>query len=142
MDRKALGRDCFVFGRAQTLPPFFFQVVWNIAPQSRFRLFFDQILFSLIQQLSIIYYTVNGHMKRRYFKYNYIITAPLTSKNLYKGIHRGYTFCYFFSKLASGRNPPSCNLIGSESGQFFTILPANPGGIVGSFIHKFVCCCE
>ena len=30
----------------------------------------------------------------------------------------------------------SCNLIGSESRQFFTILPANPGGIVGSFIHK------
>ena len=24
----------------------------------------------------------------------------------------------------------------------FSILPANPGGIVGSFIHKFVCCCE
>ena len=31
-----------------------------------------------------------------------------------------------FSKLASGR--------------FFTILPVNPGVIVGCFIHKFVCC--
>ena len=30
--------------------------------------------------------------------------------------------------------------IDSESGRFFTILSANPGGIVGSFIHKFVCC--
>ena len=32
----------------------------------------------------------------------------------------------------------SCNLIGSESGRYFTILPANPGGIVGTCIHKFV----
>ena len=31
-------------------------------------------------------------------------------------------------------------LICSESGWYFTILPPNPGGIVGSFIHKFVCC--
>ena len=30
--------------------------------------------------------------------------------------------------------------IDSESERFFTILSANPGGIVGSFIHKFVCC--
>ena len=34
----------------------------------------------------------------------------------------------------------SCNLIGCESGRYFMILPANPGRIVGSFIHKFVCC--
>ena len=49
---------------------------------------------------------------------------------------------FFFSKLASGR-AESCkygNLIGSESGLYFTILPSNPGGIVGSFIRKFVCC--
>ena len=32
----------------------------------------------------------------------------------------------------------SGNLIGFENGRYFTILPANPGGIVGSFIHKFV----
>ena len=32
------------------------------------------------------------------------------------------------------------NLIGSESGRYFRILPANPGWIVGSFIHKFACC--
>ena len=49
--------------------------------------------------------------------------------------------CLFFSKLASGRNPPNpANMIGSESGRYFTILPANPGGIIGSFIHKFFCC--
>ena len=41
----------------------------------------------------------------------------------------------FFSKNASGRNPPN-----PESVWYFMILPANPGGIVGSFIHKFVCC--
>ena len=34
----------------------------------------------------------------------------------------------------------SYNLIGSESGRFFTILPAKQDGIMGSFIHKFVCC--
>ena len=43
---------------------------------------------------------------------------------------------YFFSKLASGRNPP--NLIGSESGRYFTILPANPGGIRWQ-LHSQVC---
>ena len=60
-----------------------------------------------------------------------------TSKHIFKKIS-----IFIFSKLASGRNFffKSCNLIGSESGQFFTILPANPGGIVDSFIHKFICC--
>ena len=48
-------------------------------------------------------------------------------------------FFYFFFKLASGRNPPNPEMIGSESGRYFSILPANPGGIVGSLIHKFVC---
>ena len=47
--------------------------------------------------------------------------------------------CYFFLSLRAGGILQTCNLIGSESGRFFTILPANPGGIVGSFIHKFVC---
>ena len=32
----------------------------------------------------------------------------------------------------------SCNLIGSERGRYFMILPA--GEIVGSFIYKFVRC--
>ena len=32
------------------------------------------------------------------------------------------------------------NLIGSESGRYFRILPTNPGWIVSSFIHKFACC--
>ena len=45
-----------------------------------------------------------------------------------------------FFKLARAESSKYCNLIGSESGRYFTILPANPGGIVGSFIQKFVCC--
>ena len=44
----------------------------------------------------------------------------------------------FFQACERAESSKSCNLIGSESGQYFTILPANPGGIVGSFIHKFV----
>jgi len=46
----------------------------------------------------------------------------------------------FFQACERAESSKCCNLIGSESGRDFTILPANPGGIVGSFIHKFVCC--
>ena len=46
----------------------------------------------------------------------------------------------FFLILQAMESSKFCNLIRSESGQFFMILPANLGGIVGSFIHKFVCC--
>ena len=49
-------------------------------------------------------------------------------------------FFIFFQACERAESSKSCNLIGSESGRYFTILPANPGGIVGSFIHKFVCC--
>ena len=44
-----------------------------------------------------------------------------------------------FSTLASGRNPlnPAIWLVPTAGGFFFSILPTNPGGIVGSFIHKF-----
>ena len=47
---------------------------------------------------------------------------------------------YFFLVSEQAEFSKSCNLIGSESGRFFTFLPAEPGGIAGSFIHKFVCC--
>ena len=50
------------------------------------------------------------------------------------------TLFIFFLACERAESSKSCNLIGSESGRFFTILPANPGGVVGSFIHKFVCC--
>ena len=53
------------------------------------------------------------------------------------------TLFYFFYACERAESSKSYNLIGSESGRFFMILPANPGGIrvVGrSFIHKFVCC--
>ena len=46
----------------------------------------------------------------------------------------------FFQACERAESSKPCNLIGSESRRYFTILPANPGGIVGSFIHKFVCC--
>ena len=39
---------------------------------------------------------------------------------------------YFFHACKRAEFSKSCNLIGSESGRYFTILPANPGGIVGS----------
>ena len=52
-----------------------------------------------------------------------------------------FIFRVLANKKQIWRNPPNpAYLIGSEGEQFFTILPANPGGIVGSFIHKFVCC--
>ena len=49
-----------------------------------------------------------------------------------------YTFI-FFQACEWAESSKSCNLVGSECGRYFTILPANPGGIVGSFIDKFVC---
>ena len=49
-------------------------------------------------------------------------------------------FIFFFQACERTESSKSCNLIGSESRRYFTILPANLGGIVGSFIHKFVCC--
>ena len=42
----------------------------------------------------------------------------------------------FFPSLRAGENQSDR----SESGRHFRILPANPGWIVGSFIHKFACC--
>ena len=47
---------------------------------------------------------------------------------------------FFFQACERAESSKSCSLIGSESGGYFTILPANPRGIVGSFIHKFICC--
>ena len=52
----------------------------------------------------------------------------------------GISIFIFFQACAWAESSKSCNLIGSESGRYFTILPANPGRIVGSFIHKFVGC--
>ena len=46
----------------------------------------------------------------------------------------------FFQACEGAESSKSCNLIGSESRRYITILPANPGGTVGCFIHKFVCC--
>ena len=51
-----------------------------------------------------------------------------------------YLFLFYFQACEGKESSRSCNLIGSDSGRYFTILPANPDGIVGSFIHKFVCC--
>ena len=46
----------------------------------------------------------------------------------------------FFQACERAEFSKSCNLIGSESGRFFTILPANPGGIIGSLSYKFCLC--
>ena len=48
----------------------------------------------------------------------------------------------FFSKLARGRNPsnPAIWLVPRAGGILRSCPLLNPGGIVGSFIHKFVCC--
>ena len=45
----------------------------------------------------------------------------------------------FFQACEQAESSKSCNLIHSESGWYFTILPTNPGEIIGCFIHKFVC---
>ena len=60
--------------------------------------------------------------------------------NSVRPLCRPITCFIFFQACERAESSKSCNLIGSESGRYFTILPANPGGIVGSFIHKFVCC--
>ena len=51
-----------------------------------------------------------------------------------------YRFLLFLQACKRAESSKSCNLIGSGGGRYFTILPANPSGIVGRFIHKFVCC--
>ena len=61
------------------------------------------------------------------------IAPKLNTRNL-------IPFFIFFQVWERAESSKSCNLIGSESGRYFTIFPAYPGGIVGSFIHKFVCC--
>ena len=47
---------------------------------------------------------------------------------------------FFFQACERAESSKSCYLIGPEGRRYFTILPANPGGIVGSFIQKLLCC--
>ena len=56
------------------------------------------------------------------------------------GFSFSYYFFIFFQTCEPAESSKSWNVIGSESERNFTILPADPGGIVSSFIHKFVCC--
>ena len=49
-------------------------------------------------------------------------------------------FFFFFQACERAQSSKSCYLIGPEGRRYFTILPANPGGIVGSFIQKLLCC--
>ena len=49
-----------------------------------------------------------------------------------------YKQLFFFQACERAESSKSCNPSGSESGLYFTILFAKPGGIVGSFIHKFL----
>ena len=62
--------------------------------------------------------------------------------NMSRGIRQveyelGKYICLFFSKLASGRNPPNPAIwLVPRAGSSFTILPANPDGIVGSYIYR------
>ena len=51
-----------------------------------------------------------------------------------------FSNCFIIQACERAESSKSYNLIGSESGRYFTILPANLDGIVGSFIHKFVWC--
>ena len=69
------------------------------------------------------------------------LTYEITAKDVYKDFWANKDK-FGNSDYTQQISSKSSNLIGSESGRYFTILPANPGGIVGSFIHKFVCCCE
>ena len=47
---------------------------------------------------------------------------------------------FFFQACERAESSKSCYLIGPEGRRYFTILPANPGGIAGSFIQKLLCC--
>ena len=63
--------------------------------------------------------------------------------NLHEKLKKNSIYLFFFQACKRMESSKYCNLIGSESGRYFTILPANPGRIVGSFIHKtslFVVC--
>ena len=55
----------------------------------------------------------------------------------YQLFYRSGPIFIFFQACERAESSKRCNLIGSESGQYLTILPTNPGGIVGSFIHNF-----
>ena len=63
---------------------------------------------------------------------------PLSNVSIHSFFNKNIFF--FFQACEQTGSSKSCNLIGSDSGRYFTILRANPGGIVGSSIHKFVCC--
>ena len=51
-----------------------------------------------------------------------------------------YHIILFKAAYEQAESSKSCNLIGSKSGRYIMTFSANPGGIIGSFIHKFVCC--
>ena len=63
------------------------------------------------------------------------IARKLNTRNL-------IPFFIFFQAWERAESSKSCNLIGSESGRYFTIFPAYPGGIVGSFIQSLFVVCE
>ena len=49
---------------------------------------------------------------------------------------------FFLARNRAEFSGKCCNLIGSKSGRFLTILSASLGGIVGSVFHKFFFFCE
>ena len=71
---------------------------------------------------------------------NTIITAPLTSKNLYKGIHRGYTFCYFFFlSLRAGEILHPAIWLVLRAGSFLRSCPLTRAeSLAASFTSLFV----
>ena len=110
---------------------------------------------SVTTEMSLLYRSWNGvlwrwpyvelsayeSVRKESFQCSYTqkLVSPLMNlEALYCG---GGISIFIFSKACKwAESSKSCDLIGSESGRYFTILPANPGGIVGSFIHKFICC--
>ena len=59
-----------------------------------------------------------------------------------KVTHQGYPTTVFWELSVRRSRSKSRNLIGSENGRYFTILSANLGGIVGSFITSLFVVCE
>ena len=87
----------------------------------------------------IIYTFLSLRLVSLVFKHVRFCVDEMCLRRINMSLKEIYIFI-FFQACERAESSNSCNVIGSESGRFFTILPANPGGIVGSFIHKFVCC--
>ena len=82
----------------------------------------------------IIYTFLSLRLVSLVFKHVRFCVDEMCLRRINMSLKEIYIFI-FFQACERAESSNSCNVIGSERGRFFTILPANPGGIV----HSQVC---